>query len=240
MAIELPTLHNRILDGWHRVDSSLETWEFNSSSTNPTRYTVDVTGSNPLTGKYEVGNMVKLTQLATEKFFYIDDVQSGTLDLVAGTDYTLTNDDISEIYVASGGRPHDFPPFFNFTPGWFGNTTNPVIANGSLNGKFSMHGGMTKATFRMLAGSNTTFGSGFWTLGLPSRAGNADKLQLGTFYCRDNTVSSTQYVASGYVFTTTRLVLDVASGARANVDFNSPFNWANTDELRGELVYWGV
>lgn len=52
-----------------------------------------------------------------------------------------------------------------FTPTWTAVTTNPAIGDGTLTGLFKQNGGSIEFQLQMTAGSTTTFGSGYWSLG---------------------------------------------------------------------------
>lgn len=65
-----------------------------------------------------------------------------------------------------------------FTPTWTAATTNPVIGNGTLSGRFKQVGKIVFFRVKILAGSTTTYGTGVYTVGaLPVAAhGTADPL----------------------------------------------------------------
>lgn len=62
-------------------------------------------------------------------------------------------------------------PFSNgwkaFTPTWAASTTNPVIGNGSIVGRYIKNGRTVHFSIQITTGSTTTAGSGNYTLGLP-------------------------------------------------------------------------
>jgi len=59
-------------------------------------------------------------------------------------------------------------PWSTYTPTWTGSTTNPAIGNGTLVGRYRRHGTTLHLRISVIPGSTTTFGSGVYTLGLPS------------------------------------------------------------------------
>ena len=126
----------------------------------------------------------------------------------------------------------------SYTPTWAGSSTSPVIGDGSISASYTVIGDTCKVRLVTTMGSTTTYGSGYWTFTLPlTAAGTGFDNGMGIFYCNDGTSSSTQTVAFAYPITTTTMVFDVASGTRANVDFNSPHTWANGDRLIGQFEY---
>lgn len=57
-----------------------------------------------------------------------------------------------------------------YTPTWTGSGGNPAIGNGTLTGRYRLvpGGDLVQATIRIQAGSTTTFGTGFWSVGYPT------------------------------------------------------------------------
>jgi hypothetical protein len=102
------------IDGWTRVTDS---WAFASSTT--------VTVPSDATTKYSVGDKIKFTQTST-KYFYITAVTSTVITLAGGTDFTVANAAISEIFYSKASSPHGFPQWFAWTPSWTGFSVNPT------------------------------------------------------------------------------------------------------------------
>lgn len=123
-----------------------------------------------------------------------------------------------------------------FTPTWTGATTNPAIGNGTLSGRYLRLFGRTYLTqFFILAGSTTTFGTGQWSLSLPS-ALTATTYAVGNVYYNN---SSTAWHglclvsgASAYLYSPT------ASGdVRLAVTTSTvPAAWASTHYLVVSVV----
>ncbi|MFJ8221398.1 hypothetical protein [Streptomyces griseus] len=57
-----------------------------------------------------------------------------------------------------------------WTPSWTGQTTNPVLGNGSLTGRYLKVGRTCHVQIELVMGSTTTYGSGGWLLSLPFAA----------------------------------------------------------------------
>ena len=104
--ITTPTLRN--WDGW--IDAN-ETWTYASA----TSFTI----SGDLTGKYQKGDKIKLTQ-TTVKYFYVVSVSysapNTTITITSGTDYTLVSAAISANFYSKVENPQGFPHWFNYTP----------------------------------------------------------------------------------------------------------------------------
>ncbi len=124
-------------DGWTLAN---ETWTYASAST----FTV----SGDVSGKYQVGDKIKLTQ-TTVKYFVIVGVSysapNTTITIFAGTTYSLANAAITSNYYSRAAEAFGFPAFFamsapSFTRSGTGFTNAPtqVIANIAFKGKMAM------------------------------------------------------------------------------------------------------
>ncbi len=100
-----------------------ETWTFATAST----FTV----SGDVTGKYAVGDRLKLTQTTT-KFFYIVGLSfsagTTTITVTGGSDYSLANAAITSPFFSKFAEPPGFPFWFNWSPTLTGFGTNPTTA----------------------------------------------------------------------------------------------------------------
>lgn len=54
-----------------------------------------------------------------------------------------------------------------YTPAWTGSTTNPVVNNGTLTGRYSKFGRDVRFHINLICGSTTTYGSGIYSFSLP-------------------------------------------------------------------------
>ncbi|WP_406420060.1 hypothetical protein [Streptomyces sp. NBC_00842] len=57
-----------------------------------------------------------------------------------------------------------------YTPAWTAATTNPVVGNGVMIGRYMKVGRTCHVRVDLLMGSTTTYGSGGWSIGLPFAA----------------------------------------------------------------------
>lgn len=141
------SLNNQILTGWSRVS---DTWTYASSTT--------ITVPSDATLKYQIGDKIRLKQGGAYKYFYISVVASTLLTITGGSDYTLTNAKITDVYVSSTLNAFGFPSdWTNFTPSY----TNVIVGNGVNTGAFVMIG---KTVFFRTA---FTFGSTSSLTGTP-------------------------------------------------------------------------
>jgi hypothetical protein len=57
-----------------------------------------------------------------------------------------------------------------YTPTWTAVTTNPAIGNGTISGQYMKIGRTCVVVFQVTMGTTSTYGSGFWRIGLPATA----------------------------------------------------------------------
>ena len=131
-----------------------------------------------------------------------------------------------------------------WTPTWTGSTTNPVLGNGSLIGRYSKIGRQVTCHINLTPGSTTTFGSGNYAWAIPFASASTGAAFIGNCH----------FLASGSGGTGNRFIghTVISSGAstigcffppsETNVatDFMSPTQpetFRNGDQLRITFVY---
>lgn len=115
----------------------------------------------------------------------------------------------------------------SYTPTWGGATTNPVLGNGTLTGRYAAFGPLIQVQISLILGSTTTTGSGRWTFTLP--VASADSTVLAAVAIDDSTTN--RYAGSAWVTPGTG-VFAIAPGAGGNgFSSSSPFTWTNPDAL---------
>ncbi|MFF5186471.1 hypothetical protein ACFY30_22290 [Streptomyces sp. NPDC000345] len=67
-----------------------------------------------------------------------------------------------------------------YTPTWTGSTTNPVVGNGTLIGRYQKIGRQVVGHINLTAGSTTTFGTGNYNFTLPFTAAASGAALVGT------------------------------------------------------------
>ena len=72
-----------------------------------------------------------------------------------------------------------FGAWTSYTPVWTASTTNPVVNNGTLNGRYLKVGRTVHNVIDLTTGSTTTYGSGTYAFSMPAAAGSAVN-QVGT------------------------------------------------------------
>ncbi|MET7739614.1 hypothetical protein [Streptomyces sp. NPDC005385] len=90
-----------------------------------------------------------------------------------GTDLTVTGTFAGASNVNTGG-------WTSYTPTWTGSTTNPVLNNGVLVGRYQRTGRTITCHVNLIPGSTTTYGSGNYNFALPVQAANQGCSYIGS------------------------------------------------------------
>lgn len=124
----------------------------------------------------------------------------------------------------------------SYTPAWTATTTNPVINNGSLVGRYVELGDIVLVRARIQAGSTTTFGSGTYSLSLPVAPNTTVELS-GTAYFRDNSTAGRYPLICQRGGTGSTTLFFQRTDNRATVTRTVPVTWAQSDTLDVHLFY---
>lgn len=122
---------------------------------------------------------------------------------------------------------------------WTGSTTNPVIGNGVFAHRYRQVGKTVWWQGIMVAGSTTTFGSGFWQLAwpvTPSSAASTFGKVLGVAFAQDSSAGNS-YMGAIKSNTTSAARLIFGSPATSDVTPTVPFTWANGDRFTWSITY---
>ena len=138
----------------------------------------------------------------------------------------------SEINVLDG----QMGAWTSYTPSWTAVTTNPAIGNGTLSGAYQKIGRTVHFRIYILAGSTTTFGSGYWYLTLPvAWSGNNDyaNASIGSATCANSAgyaVGFAQLVGGGP--TDTIRIKTMNLGSEGNFwKSENPVTWTTGDTI---------
>jgi len=220
--------YSGVLDGWVPAN---ETWVYDSGSN-----TFSVSGDK--TGKYNIGDKIKLTQSAAVAYFYIINVEYSSpntlVTLSGGSDYYLSGAEISDNYFSKASSPQGFPQWFNYAVTWDADTTSPAIVNGTLQGKFRVVGRSVLCVIFMAPGSSTTFGTGNWWFMGPI---TSSKVKRSTGAVKMNDAGNALYIGVAYIsgaMPSIRLISDSQAGWVSSL---VPFTWANGDDLQFSIEY---
>lgn len=120
-----------------------------------------------------------------------------------------------------------------YTPTWTGSTTNPVINNGTIDGKYAKFGHLVFFRIVITMGTTTTYGSGAWSLTFPVAPAAAGR-PLFAGMARDTSASFLYWAALDFTSGSTGVVVALpttAGNALSGVTSAVPFTWASTDVL---------
>ena len=202
--------------GWREVSDS---WTYASATS--------ITVPSDATLKYSVGDKLRLTQ-STVKYFYITAVGATTLTITGGTSYTLVNAAISDISYSKAESPLGHPIWLNYTPP----ITNITNTNGTLVGRFAMHGRTVKYYFKFTLGSSSAIGTNpSFSLPVPIHANYTQTATtVGVGLLQDT--GTNQYPAVNDRTSTADTVRFVtAASPLAAVTATAPFTWTTSDTL---------
>lgn len=76
---------------------------------------------------YKKGGKLKIIQNSTTKYFYVIAISDTILTITGGSNYTLTNHEITKAYYSNADSHHGFPSYFSHTPSYIGFSSNPTI-----------------------------------------------------------------------------------------------------------------
>src|SRR3990167_55478 len=125
-----------------------------------------------------------------------------------------------------------------YTPTWTSSGTAPSLGNGTASGAYCQLGKLFLASFSVVAGSTTTFGSGTYFFALPVTTDTTFK-PMGTGQCVDSSDSNKEYGLYPVATATTAVqaLLAHATGI-GNLTVTNPVTFATLDTLYRGTV-WG-
>lgn len=145
------------------------------------------------------------------------------------------NEDGTEYDLTSAGSGGGFAAYTGYTPALTAVTTNPTLGTGSTaTGRYTQDNKTVHAQFNLTFGtSGTNAGSGGYRISLPvTAAAGPDVFGHGYIY------DSSTGLAIPCVFTrVTTTTAQIAYGAGGFVAHGTPFAWAASDQIQGDLVY---
>lgn len=148
----MPLVRRQLTDGWFQVPHSLTPTVTGGTG----RFTVLGDQSHI----YRKGLKLQILQ-STTKYFYVIGVTgaaTSTIEITAGTDYTFTNETVTQIYLSRAAAPQGFPSRFNWTPTFAGFSADPAGTH-----EFYIEGNWVYYSIRQTSGtSNAT--NYTWTL----------------------------------------------------------------------------
>lgn len=122
-----------------------------------------------------------------------------------------------------------------YTPAWTAVTTDPVLGDGTIAGRYTRIGNTVVCAGRIFMGAGTTYGSGAWRISVPI-ATSQGLIGAGSAWLFDSTGGSTsRFPSSAYFASTTTLGFMYPAGGE--VAGTVPFAWASGDQLRWTFTY---
>jgi hypothetical protein len=120
-----------------------------------------------------------------------------------------------------------------YTPSWTASTTNPVIGNGTITGRYKAIGKTVFVSVKINMGTTTTYGTGQWRVSLPVDAFSASSAILPTVFLDNgfNWFQGTSYTEYGGSASYVVPVWDRGLTGSAPADFATPFTWGSTDSF---------
>lgn len=162
--------------GWVEID---EAWTYASSST--------ITVPAGATNRFKVGDKLRFTNSGT-KYMYVIGIASTTLTVTGGTDFTVANAAISDIYVSRACTPVGFPQIFAYAPSFSGGGTAPTYS--TSNNYFRIDGGLVTVWLNMFNTSGGTAGSGAQVINISTPTNISSSIPtegiVGFIYARES------------------------------------------------------
>jgi hypothetical protein len=120
-----------------------------------------------------------------------------------------------------------------YTPSWTASTTNPVIGNGTITGRYKAIGKTVFVSVKINMGTTTTYGTGQWRVSLPVDAFSASSAILPTVFLDNgfNWFQGTSYTEYGGSASYVVPVWDRGLTGSAPADSLTPFTWGSTDSF---------
>lgn len=126
--------------------------------------------------------------------------------------------------------------FTAYTPTWTASSSNPAIGNGQIDAgyRYVPESDLVVYEGRIVTGTTTTYGSGFWQITAPitASAGSANRTVL-VGEAIDASAGSAHPIVGRWFSGT--LVFNGVAGT--SVSSTVPFTWATGDELRWSITY---
>jgi len=129
--------------------------------------------------------------------------------------------------------------WIDYTPTWTASTTNPVIGNGTIVGRYSLVNQTVTAQINIVTGSTTTYGSGTYFFSLPVTAATT----LGSFpaigggWLYDTSANSSTTCVANVNMSGTNVFALRYTGTSGAVAATAPFTFASGDFISATIQY---
>lgn len=126
--------------------------------------------------------------------------------------------------------------FGTYTPTWAGSVTNPAIGNGVLTGRYVINGRVAYVDIRLMIGSTTTMGSGYWTFSLPLVAVDTVSQVGGSAMVLNNGVRYWHLIP--LLNTTGKILLNMIDASAGQASATIPMTWTTNDSASISMWYF--
>ncbi|WP_330348178.1 hypothetical protein [Streptomyces sp. NBC_00582] len=131
-----------------------------------------------------------------------------------------------------------FAAWTNYTPTWTASTTNPVLNNGTITGRYMKIGRTVLSAMTLTCGSTTTYGSGTYSFGVPTAAAASGIDMLGTArLTAGSTYIGQCSLGSGASAMNATFPLSATPASAGNMTPTTPATLASTHILRLTVAY---
>ena len=143
---------------------------------------------------------------------------------------------------STGPVASDALEWTTYSPSWTASTTNPVIGNGTITGRYKAIGKTVFVFVKINMGSSTTYGSGQWRISLPVDAFSASSAIFPTVFLDNglNWFQGTSYTEYGGNVSYVVPVWNRGLTGSAPADSTTPFTWGSTDSFSFSGSYESV
>lgn len=126
----------------------------------------------------------------------------------------------------------------SYTPTWTAATTNPVLGNGTLVGRYMRSGRTITFDINLIPGTTTTFGSGNYAFAIPVPAANAGESLIGNAQLLETIRWMGQTVISPNATTTSPFFpTSTADSTAISMSPTAPQTFASAHQLRMTGIY---
>lgn len=177
----------------------------------------------PPTFTMQTPNTLTISALVTESSFHLGQLYAGSVTVTINATSYVNND------IWHG--------FISYTPTFTAVTANPSVGNGTLAGAYSRAGRTITATFSIIGGSTTTWGTGAFRLGLPAAVRNSTGVQkIGSALLVDSS-APLRFTCATYGSPGNAYMNVEGYNVAAQLSDGSPFTFATGDAIYGQLTY---
>jgi len=127
-------------------------------------------------------------------------------------------------------------PSVAFTPTWTASSVNPTIGDGTLRGWYARSGSIVTATYEVIMGSTTTFGTGTYAFSLP-RMSASPSVHVGAAYGTDASASGAATMGVAQQLSGSPGTIRLQSTGSAIWSPTVPITWASGDVIRFTVTY---